>query len=137
MHESVLESHVDQLRGGLRNQAVQGLAHADLITIHLLPRRPVGGNILGQTAFIGIDSEREEAVEFGVETRRRERPLPDQIPVESLQVAEVKNQAMAFRNRPFVEGIGTDQIEQFVGALSRALQFNHKIGSGAHVCNIQ
>jgi hypothetical protein len=45
-----------------------------------------------------------------------ENPLSQQVPIECLQVTEIKNNPMSFWNRPLVERAGPDDAENFVGS---------------------
>ena len=49
-------------------------------------------------------------------------PLAQQVPIERFQVSHVKNDAMSFGNRPLVEELGLDLLEQAVGFGARLLQ---------------
>jgi len=53
--------------------------------------------------------------------------VSEQIPVEGLEVPELKNQAMAFGNRAFVKGVGRQQIEKRIG-LRASIRHSRKQG---------
>ena len=77
--------------------------------------RLVGGKLAGRR----IDAEGEQAVEFRLEGAQVECIPADQVPIEGFQMAEIKDDAMAFRDGALIERVGTDEPEQFVGPLTR------------------
>ena len=50
-----------------------------------------------------------------MESTASENSLAKQVPVEGLQMADVKDNAVALRNRTLVKKFGLDLVEQLVG----------------------
>src|SRR5882672_4447866 len=69
--------------------------------------------IIRQTSLHGIDAEGEESIEIGVERTKSER-IKEKVPVECLQMAQIKNNTVALGNGTVVECLGPDNFKQFV-----------------------
>src|ERR1700723_1059791 len=89
-------------------------------------RRPVFGLVRRQPAVNRIDPEREQFIK-GFVVRCKTQWLAQQIKVESLEVSEIENQAVALRNRPVVERIGWKSKKQGVGSRTSFGQPGEKV----------
>ena len=86
-------------------------AYAQIVVLDLGRTGPVRGLVAGELAGRRVDAESEEPVELRMERRNVERITRDQVPVEGFDVPQVKDDAMAFGDRPFVEGVRMDELE--------------------------
>src|SRR2546427_5394197 len=91
---------------------IQGLTDLLGVPADLVQRRPVRGLIIRELPHWRIDPEREHLLKRGVQGLHAKRPLTDLIPIERVQVAEVEDDAVAFRDRPLVERVGLDQSKE-------------------------
>jgi hypothetical protein len=82
--------------------------------VHTIKRRPIGGNIGGQSSADRIDAEGKEPVQLGLHTLQTEDTIPEQIPIERFEVSDIKDNAVALRDRPLVEEIIADHIKELV-----------------------
>jgi hypothetical protein len=49
-----------------------------------------------------------------MERLEAQNPVAQKIPIECFQVPKIKNDSMSFWNRPLVQGIGTDNVENLI-----------------------
>src|SRR5580704_2252557 len=85
-------------------------------------RRPVTGNVIGQTAADWIDAKSEEAIEVGIKTFEPESAAVKQVPVEGFQMPQIKNDAMTLRDGPVIKGIDTYQAKKRIALPARRFQ---------------
>src|SRR5580765_466865 len=106
---------------------------ADLIIVNsnFLTRRPVAWLVSRKSATHGINSKRKKLIERAMKALQAKRALAQQIPVESLDVAQVKNHPVAFRDRPFIKCFVAKDLEKFVAGTARAHQPGVMIVAGA------
>ena len=71
---------------------------------------------------VGIDSAAEDRVEAGVERGPPETPPTHVAPGECGQMARVKDERMAERDRPLQDGPGPDQREESIRPLPQGLE---------------
>lgn len=132
VHETVLDGdfeHGGQLGmtlGWMSERFVDGgiqlAANAGYIAVDFIAPRPIGGSVLGETAVNGIDAEGEESIEGALKRREAKRAVAEQVPVESFNVAEIKNDAMAFGNGAIVNRLFANDLEQLIRARASLLQ---------------
>ena len=94
--------------GGLRivsEDMVQFLPDAMVVGVDLRKARPVGGLVRRKAAAHRIDAESKEAIKFLVSRSEAQRLTRDQIPVECLEVADVENNSVPFRNGTVIQGV--------------------------------
>ena len=89
---------------------VQTRANIVFVFLDFRNCRPVRRHVCWQPTPDGIDSECEKFVGFFV-LRQKVQRAAEQIPVEGLQMAQVEDQPVAFRNRPVIKRIRRQQIE--------------------------
>jgi hypothetical protein len=121
VHETMLDGYMEELRK--RSLAVLGCfqcsrqfvierrAHSLVIAKDLFALGPVAGLIVGELAVYRIDTKGKEVVKA---RRKRLQPAefaPEEIPVESLQMAQVEDNPMSFSDGAFVKGLGTHDLE--------------------------
>jgi hypothetical protein len=115
VHEPVLDGHVEQ---SIKSEAigqrsvkvghgvefvVEGRSDCCYVVVDVFDGRPVRRQIGGQPAADRIDAKGKQLVEVGVKTLDSEHPFVEQIPVESLEVPDVKNDAVTLGDGPVVE----------------------------------
>src|SRR5215469_16214700 len=100
----MLNGHIHQEIIRPSGQAcIQFRPHAPDITFDLRLGGPVAGLIRWQPAVDWIDAEGEEAIEAGVKRLQSGKLGMQKIPIERLQMAEVKNNAVAFGDRAVID----------------------------------
>ena len=132
MHQTMLDGNVQQQRGlgrlfGERIERVgqpdiQRIANAQPVGLHLFARRPIRGHVRGQAASHRIDAKREELIELRMKGRQAKMTRAKQVPVEGLQMPNVKNYAVALGDGPVVQSLRANDRKQFVGARPRGDQ---------------
>src|SRR5690348_12462655 len=105
MHEPVLDSDVQDLHefatalvrfhGERPEPLIDRLAQASVVALDLLTHRPVLGLVARQPSADRIDSESKEFVELRRKGSRVEKTAVEEVPLERLEMAEIKNDAMA------------------------------------------
>ena len=99
----MLQGDVQHLFRHIVEYPVDSLADPPVVSPHLLDTRPVGGLIVGQVAFPGVDAEREQLVK-GLLERGHVKSLPaNQVPVKGFQMTQIENDAVTFGNWTLVE----------------------------------
>jgi hypothetical protein len=134
MHQPVLDGYIEQSSQGkavtsfgitseisARELFVESRPGSVHITVHMIERRPISGNVSGQASVDRIDAEGEQPIQFGLRTLQSEDAIPEQIPVERFEVSDIKNDAVALRDRPLVEEVVTNNAEERV-ALAASLE---------------
>ena len=128
MHETVFDGGPEDL---IVRSPIQALVHcvSDSAVVRMDFRfsRPIRGLVIGQVSVDGIDSEREEPVELRMERFHPKPARTDEIPVERLNMPEVKHNAMALNDGPFVKRMGPDHLKQLVCAESRLFEVRQQI----------
>src|SRR6266446_6684490 len=102
-----VESVVDQVAESLH------------VVADFVKRWPITGLIGGKATVHRIDSKREKLVERRCARFHGKQLGAKNVPVEGFQMANVKNDAIAFGDRPFVERIFANNLEEAVGVGSR------------------
>src|SRR5579863_9991943 len=95
---------------------IQNIANFLDVCPHFGNGRPVRRLIAGKTATNGINTESKQAVKFRMETLQAQNSFVEKIPVEGLQMSDIKNDAVTLSNGPFIERIRPDDRKQPVGA---------------------
>src|SRR5690242_16765942 len=71
-----------------------------------------------------------------MERRHVERITSDQVPVERLEMTDIKEDAMALGNRALAQGIGPHQREQCIGLLAGLPERAAKLGRNHVVSSV-
>src|SRR5438128_4180868 len=142
MHEAMLDrgfQHFQHLRMPFAGVFESGfdcgvklIAQAGVVAVHFPASRPVERAIGGEAAADRIDAKRKKLIERRIKGAQPERAASEKIPVESLDMAEIENEAVPLRNRPVVKRFLADQRKNFVGAGTRAHQTGLKIVANAN-----
>jgi hypothetical protein len=103
MHQPMLENHIEDMFRCLGHGLTEPVADLPDILMDLGNRRPVTLFIGWNNAKRGIDTKCKQAVEFLAHRTFAKTCMSNLIPVKGLQVAQVKQQTVAFRNRTIVE----------------------------------
>jgi hypothetical protein len=137
MHQAVLDAgfdHFQQIRGArarLRerhlNSGIKLCAQFGVVRIDLFTAGPFGRLVAGQTPVDGINSKGKQVVKRFIKRLKSESAFPEEIPVESFHMAQIKNDAVAFRYRAIVHGFSTDYGEKVIGLLASLLQAQRKL----------
>src|SRR6202142_1217404 len=101
------------------------------VVAHRIQTGPIGRLIAGQPSPDWIDAKGKQPVEIGMETLQMKQDVMKQIPIERLQVPNIKNNPMAFWNRPIIEGRDAEQAEEFVASLACIGHALHEPGCGS------
>jgi len=141
MHEAMLDGdveHLHELRMAffrvlerMFDGVIKFFAQAPVVTLDFLPRGPIFRSIGWQTASDGVDTERKKLIEGFVERAQTESALRKEVPVKGFDVAKVKNDAVALRDGPVVDGLFAYQLEKLIGAGAGLQQAAMKIVSDA------
>ena len=102
--QAVFERDVDQLVGGELQNGVDLGAGAAHVGADFGNARPVARVVLRQLAGGGVDAACEQGIEDRVDRGQTQAGGADLVPVEGFEVAQVKDEAMARRDRPLVFG---------------------------------
>jgi hypothetical protein len=89
-------------RSGDAQRSIERLAQSRVVTLYLLNRGPIVWLITRQAPVDRIDAEGKELIESGVE-RHKPEWSEEKIPVECFEMAQVKNDTVAFGDRAVVE----------------------------------
>ena len=92
-------------------RGIESFPHAAIVAANFFRRRPVGRLVRRQVSSYGIDTEGKQPIDCGV---KRLALAAQQIPLKSLQVPEVKNDAMALGNRAIIQSRGLDHRKQAI-----------------------
>src|SRR5215813_11421015 len=114
MHETVFDGGPEDL---IVRCTIQALVHcvsdSSVVRMDFRFSRPIRRLVIGQASVHGVDSKSEEPVELRMEGFHPEPAHTDEIPVERFNMPEVKHNAMALSDGPFVKGIRPDDLKQF------------------------
>src|SRR6266481_8479934 len=96
--------------GGEREKAsVESVVDQVAESLHVVAdfgeRGPIAGRVGGKATVHRIDSKREKLVERGCARFQGKQVGAKKVPVKGLEMANVKNNAMAFGDRPFIKRI--------------------------------
>src|SRR6266851_3004940 len=69
-----------------------------------------------------VDAEGKELIKFRMETGSPENSLPEEVPVERLQMPDVKDDAMPLGDGTLVKKFGPNQIKQTVALRPRLIE---------------
>jgi len=111
------------LRGSLRKNFVDDGARAAIVGLDLIFGRPVRRLVLGSFSNRRIDAELKQMVDLRMEGRDVLGVAQNRVPIERFQMAQVEDEPVPFRDRPRIQSAGLQQLEYFVGARSRRLDF--------------
>src|SRR5262249_29188805 len=101
------------------DRAVQFVAQTAIVTLHLGKLGPVCRSILGQPAVDRIDAERKKLVELPLEGLQAKCAFSEQVPIKGFDVADVKNDAVPFRNRTVIHSFVANNAKHFVSTRTR------------------
>src|SRR4051794_39076925 len=97
-----------------RNRMIQLALQSLGISIYFFVFWPVRWLVGRQASANRIDSKSKKLIECGVKGLQAKRALRQQIPVESFNVPNIKNDAMAFGNRPIIQRVFPYDTEHVV-----------------------
>src|SRR5215831_13225452 len=84
--------------------------------------RPVGGYVTGKISVDRIDTEREQMIELGMSGFETKRTSADHVPVESVEMSKIKDDAVPGFDRPVIHRLRIDQLEHVVGLLPGVIE---------------
>src|SRR3989454_699873 len=133
MHEPMFNGHIKKLarrklmrrtRSGIRRQhsfesCIKIFANASPVLAHISARRPILRLIGRQAAAHRINTEIKQLVELRIKPFGTEQAFSHQIPIESLEMPKIKNNAVTLRNRSLINRIRLYDIEKFIRSTSR------------------
>ena len=122
----------------VRIAASNCFAEAFVVVPNLVDRRPILGLIRWQASLYRVDAEGEELVKVRVEGRKAQG-FPEKIPIKGFQVAQIKNNPVAFRDGAVVQCCGADNLEEFFAPGARRLEARTELvdpGRWRHCCRI-
>ena len=91
----MLNGDVYTLGGRVRHSFVETAPDFSPIALHFRKGRPIGGLVVWRLAGLGVDAEFEELVECRVKGWDVESAPANLVPIECLQVSQVKNETVA------------------------------------------
>jgi hypothetical protein len=126
VHETVLNGDVEQLRKRTpalsrrfqrgRQLVIDRRTHTLVIAKDFFALRPVVRLIVGELAVYRIDAEGKELVKARREWFQPGKFAPEEIPVKSLEMAQVEDNPMSFGDGALVEGLGADDFEEGIAS---------------------
>src|SRR5712672_2272490 len=127
----MLDSNVNELFRCLTEAVVDVAPDPPVVRDNLFDGGPIGWLILGGLANRRIDTELEQFVELRIKRRNVQGFAADQVPVECLEMPQVKDEPMAFRDGPGIDGLRAQQREQLIRAGSRGF---HALAKDSRKC---
>src|ERR1051326_3630883 len=115
MHQTMFDRNLGDLGGNVLEQGIDGLARTAVVPCDLPDRRPVGRSVARLLSRLGIDSKREKTVEIRLERRYIQSGSTYQVPVERLEMSEIKDQPVPLGTGPFIQCIRSKQCEKLIG----------------------
>ena len=85
-----------------RNSLIQLVLQSFGIEIHFVALRPIRRLVCRQAAADRIDAKRKKLIEERMKRLQAKGALPEQIPIESFDVSDIKNDAMPLGDRPVI-----------------------------------
>jgi hypothetical protein len=131
VHEPVLNGNMNQLFRCLTEVVVDDAPDPPVVRDNLFDGGPIGWLILGGLANRRIDAELEQFVELGMKRLNAQGLAADQVPIECLEMPKVKDEPMAFRHGPGIDGLRAQQREQLIRAGSRGF---HALAKDSRKC---
>jgi len=129
VHEAVLDCGFEHFQklwvalAGMFERGVDGRIHffakAGVVMVDFAARGPVERAIIREASTDWVNAEGEEVIERRIEGAQTEGSTAEEVPVERLDVAQIKNEAMAFGYGAVVDGVFTDERKNFVGTSAR------------------
>jgi hypothetical protein len=137
MHQPVLDGHFEhgcQLRmsiGGaaqsMTNNLVQLALQSVIVAIDFVTIGPIRWLIGWQASANRVNAKRKKLIERRMKRLQPKSPLPQQVPIESFHVPDVKNNPMALGDRPIVNRIFANDSKNFVCASSSVYEASVKV----------
>ena len=125
MHQTMFDGYMEHgeqmwmaFPGALESaldRGIQCIAQASVVALDFEAGGPIGRCVFGQAAADGIDSKGKELIESRVEGAQAKRAMRQQIPVERLEVPDVENDAVPFRNGAVVQSLFANQSKKVIG----------------------
>jgi hypothetical protein len=125
MHQPVLDGyfqHSDQLRmpffrpfQSMLDRVIQFLAQTPVIALDFASRRPIRWSIRRQSTIYRINPKRKKMIECSLEGTQTKRAVRQQIPIKSLDMPDVKDNAMPLRDGPVVNSLFANHAKYLVG----------------------
>src|SRR5258708_40112838 len=119
----MFDSHIQQLRRRefgsacarplpkLCKSRIELVAHLLNVMPNYCKRGPIGRLVCRQPAAHGIDSEGEQPIKIPSRVWERQQPSAQQVSIEGLQVANIKDNPVPVWDRTLIKRIGTDDVK--------------------------
>ena len=131
MHVPVLDRHLQHPRIEFFEMRIDPRARLHSVRFDLIPGRPVARGIGGRLAGRRIDAAFKKAVERRMKRWRKAAAPRQNIPVEGLEMAEIKDQPVALGDGSRVKRFRGDQAEQTIGLIARSGKLGGERAGGA------
>jgi hypothetical protein len=89
----------------MRNSLVQLALQSLIVSIDFFPLRPIRWLVGRLSAVNRVNPKRKKLIEQRMKRLQPKRPLPQQVPIESFHVSDVKNNPMPLGDGPVVQRI--------------------------------
>ena len=132
MHQPMLNRNVKNLLCCSVQNLVKRTTNACVVLEDFVHRRPVGRRIVWQLPGGRIDPEREQLVKVCLEWGHAQFAPADQIPIECFQMAQVKDEPMAFRDWPLVQRVRPYHREQRISSSPGFCQLSNQTSRFLH-----
>jgi hypothetical protein len=121
MHQPVFDSDIEQAAmfetrktGIIRSEGAQRgidrFAQSRVVTLYLLDPGPIFRLVIRQAPVDWVNAEGEELIEIRIERRKSQRSK-QKVPIESFEMAQVKNDTVALGDRAVVECFRPDNFK--------------------------
>jgi hypothetical protein len=127
MHLPMLERHLHHLFGRLIQVSIYAIATAAYIFANLRAGGPIRWRIGRQVRRIRIDARLKQRIKLRIGALQTQAFAANLNGIETVQVSNVKDYSMPFRNRAVIDGLGRKNFEQFITCDSRLSNFFQQI----------
>src|SRR2546430_8310908 len=116
------------------DRAVQLLAQTPVVAFDLFARRPIRRGVRWQSAAHRVNAKRKQVVERPLKRPQPKRALREQVPIKSLDVSNIENNAVSLGDGPVVHRLFASHAKYLIGARARVEQSVMKVVPNADSC---
>ncbi len=120
---------------GMFDRVIQLIAQTPVVALDFFVPRPIRRRIRRQSPIHRVNAKRKQVIECPLKRLQPERALREQIPVKSLHMPNVENNAVSLGNGPVVEGLFANCAEYLVRARAGVKQPGVKVVPDADSCS--
>ena len=149
VHQPVLDRHFQhsyqlrmsflRTRERMLNRMIQFTPQAPVVNLHLIPLGPIAWPVVGQSPSNRVNPKRKKIIKRPLPRAQSKRALRKQVPIERLDVSQIKDDSVSFWNGPVVNGFFSHNPKQGIGLRSCFCKAGVKVvpdadsgGGGSH-----